>query len=111
MYPGGSQFQSDMYSNVPNMSLAFTLYTPIFGSGSFVIQPASPGEVQDGFPSIPYLSLEAVLYEAQSSNPQIAPVNIRGGSNTGQQVISSNQVSMDGTGTPRALSGYQTTGG
>jgi hypothetical protein len=111
MYPTSSQFQSDTYSNVPNMSLMFTLFTPIFGTGSFVIQPASPGEVQDGYPTIPYLSLEAVLYEAQSSNPSVAPVNIQGGSNTGQQVISSNQTTLDSTGTPRTLSGYQATGG
>lgn len=109
MYPGGSSFQNDTYSNVPNMSLMFTMFTPIFGSGSFVIQPASPGEVQAGFPSIPYLSLEALLYESQSSNPQTAPVNVVGGSNTGQQTVSSNQVGVDNNGTPRSLTGFQST--
>jgi hypothetical protein len=92
-----------------NMSLMFTMYTPTFGNGAFIIQPASKGEIQDNFPTIPYLSLEALIYQQQASNPQSAPVNTIGGSNTGQQVISSNQTTQDSTGTPRSLNGFQNT--
>jgi hypothetical protein len=107
MYPSDNQFQSDMYSNIPNMALMFTMYTTMFGNGSFVITPPQPGQVTDDFPSVPYLSLEAVLYSQQSSNPQITPTSIVGGSNTGQQVVSGNQTMNDITGTPRVLTGTQ----
>lgn len=112
MYPTsgeGSGFQSDAYQNIPNAALAFTMWTTTFGNGNFIIQPPTPNTLSDDFPTIPYLSLEAVLYESQSSNPATAPVTITAGSNTGQQVISSTQTANDGTGTARSLTGNQTT--
>lgn len=108
MFPGGSSFQNDLYQNIPSMSLAFTMNSPVFGNGTFVVQPASPGEVQAGYPSIPYFPLEAVIYQQQSSNPQTAPTSITGGSNIGQQVISSTQTVNDATQTPRLLTGTTT---
>lgn len=107
MFDGGSNFQNDLYSNIPSMALMFTMYTPMFGNGGFVIQPASPGEVQDGFPSVPYLPLEALIYQQDNSSPWMAPTAIVGGSNTGQQVISGSQTANDSTGTPRVLTGNQ----
>jgi hypothetical protein len=110
MYPGSdNQLEQSMYENIPNASLAFTMYTTTFGNGSFMIQPPMPNQIGDGFPTIPYLSLEAVLYEAQSSNPWSAPLTTYSGSNTGQQVISSTQTANDETGTPRSLTGTQNT--
>lgn len=103
----GQGFQSDAYSNIPNMSLAFTMYTTTFGNGSFVIQPPMANAIGDDFPSVPYLSLEAVLYEAQSSNPATAAVNVTGGTAISQSVISGNQIGADSTGTPRSLTGTQ----
>lgn len=106
MYPtSGSQFQSEMYSNVPNMSLMFTMYTPTFGNGGFVIQPASPGEVQAGFSTIPYLSLEAMIYQQQASNPTVAPANVATGSSSGTQNISGSQTVTDNTGNVRVQIG------
>lgn len=112
MYPineSDSNFQSDMYSNIPNMALSFTMWTSTFGNGTFVIQPPMPNAVGDDFPSIPYLSLEALLYEQQASNPMVTPTSIYGGSNTGEQVISATQTVNDSTGTPRQLTGNQQT--
>lgn len=91
------------------MALMFAAISPVFGNGSFVVQPASPGEVQSGFPSIPYSPLEAYIYQQQATASQQAPTSIVGGSNTGQQVISSTQTANDNTGTPRALTGNQQT--
>lgn len=102
-------FQSETNENSPNMSLAFSIFTPIFGNGNFLIQPASPGQVQAGFPTIPYLSLEALVYQQQSMSQQTSPSSITGGGNNGQQVISSNQATQDSTGTPRTLTGFQNT--
>lgn len=110
MYPQpDSTSQQALYDNLPNASLAFTMYTTTFGNGNFMIQPAMPNEISTGFPSIPYLSLEALLYQQQASNPYSAPVNTYAGSNTGQQVISSTQTANDSTGTPRFSIGNQAT--
>lgn len=107
MFEGGSNFENDLYQNIPSMALQFAMYTPTFGNGGFVIQPASAGTVQDGFQTIPYLPLEAMIYQQQNSSPQTAPTSIVGGSNTGQQVIQSSQTANDVTGTSRVLNGSQ----
>lgn len=104
-----SGFQSDMYSNIPTMALAFTMYTTTFGNGSFVIQPPMPNQVGNDFPAVPYLSLEALLYEQQSSNPMSAPVNTLAGSTPAQQIIGGTQTVNDSTGTARQLTGNQST--
>lgn len=109
MFPQAQGFQSDVYANTPNLSLMFTMYSSTFGNGDFMIQAPSPGEVGIGFPTIPYLPLEALIYQQQASNPSSAPVNTVSGSNTGQQVISSTQTVNDATGTPRQLTGNQNT--
>lgn len=106
MYPASSGFQSDTYANIPNMSLAFTMYTTTFGNGDFVIQPASPGEVQVGFPTVPYLSLEAVLYSQMSSNPAVSTYNVTGGASAGQQQNASISTNRDSTGTTRNSQGF-----
>ena len=103
------ELQSNIGANAPNRSMMFTMFTTTFGNFDFVIEPANPGEVGEGFPSIPYLSLEALLYNQQASNPSVSPVNTMAGSNTGQQVISSTQSANDTTGTPRSLMGNQQT--
>lgn len=102
--------QSDLYSNVGNMSLMNVMYTTTFGFGGFMVQPPSHGEVGAGFPSIPYLSLEAVFYQQQASNPLSSPVSILSGSNVGEQVIQGAYTSTDASGTTRALNGYQSSG-
>ena len=110
MYPAPeSQFGQDLYDNIPNMALSFTMYTTTFGNGSFVIQPPQPGDLSDQFPTVPYLSLEALLYTQQASNPSVSPTNIATGVATGQQVIAGSQTANDETGTPRALTGTQIT--
>lgn len=103
----GDSGSGDLYQNVPNMSLMFTMYTPTFGNGNFVIQPPSPGEIGQGFPTIPYLPLEAMIYQQQASNPSSSPVNTISGSNTGQQVISGQYTIQDTTNTNRFMQGYQ----
>ena len=87
----------------------FTMYSATFGNGDFMVQPPSMGEVGQGFPTIPYLPLEALIYQQQASNPMSNPVNTVSGSNTGQQVISGTQTANDATGTPRMLTGNQNT--
>lgn len=102
--------QTDTFANSANMSLVATMLSPVFGYGGLVIQPPSKGEVGDGMPTIPYLSLEAVFYESTSSNPITSPTNTLSGANVGQQVIQGQYTSTDGAGTSRFMQGYQSKG-
>lgn len=104
MYPSGSNFQNEMSANIPNQSMMMLMYTTTFGNMNFTITPPAPmipgrpDQVQAGFPSIPYLSLEALLYEGQSSNPMVAPPNILTGNTAGVQNINGSQTMTDGNG-------------
>lgn len=110
MFNGGnSQFQSEIYENVANMSLAFTMYSTTFGNGNFLIQPPSIGEVGQGYPTVPYLSLEALIYQQQASNPAVASTNVTSGANSGQQMNASIVTQSDSSGTTRSVSGVQQT--
>jgi hypothetical protein len=85
--------------NAPNLS--FTA-TPVFGNMNFAIQaPQTDTDVQPGFPALPYVSLEALLFFQGMSNPMSSPYTLLGGASGGQQVISSNQTAKDATGTNR----------
>lgn len=110
MYPGGSNFENDLYANVPSMAMMNMMYSPIFGNGNFVVMAPDATEVDPVFPTIPYFPLEAVVYQQQASNPMTAPLNVLAGGNSGEQVISSVQTSKDYTGTARVLMGNQQTG-
>jgi hypothetical protein len=101
---GASEISTEA-SNAPNLS--FTA-SPILGNMTFSIQaPPTKGDVQAGFPSFPYLSLEALLFFQMMSNPMSAPYTTYGGSNTGQQVISGQFTMQDPTGTSRYQQGFQ----
>ena len=93
--------ENQTFKNAPNASLMFTMYSTTFGNGAFQLLPPPTGNMEDGFPSIPYLSLEAIIYQQQSSNPLSSP---------NQQMIGSSQVAQDSTTTPRYYVGTQTTG-
>jgi hypothetical protein len=106
---GESQFNSEISQNVPNASMMMMMYSATFGNMGFTVQPASPGKIQTGFPSIPYLSLEGLLYNGQMSNPIVSPHNISSGSTAGTQNIQGQQTITDATGNIRVQMG--TTGG
>lgn len=107
---GHSQFESQITQNVPNASMMMMMYSATFGNMGFTVQPATPGNIQGGFPSVPYMSLEALLYNGQMSNPMTAPTNVMGGATAGTQVIRGSQQVVDDTGTPRVVIGYQENG-
>lgn len=100
-------YQHEEQQNIPSSALMLTAFSTTFGNMDFLIQPASPGEVHAGFDTIPGLSLEALIYQQQASNPMTAPVMIRGGSNTGQQVMSGQYTMQDNTQTSRYQMGFQ----
>lgn len=100
-------YADETYQNTPNVSLMFTMYTPTFGNGNFAMQLPSPGEVSQNFPTVPYLPLEALIYEQISSNPSTSPVNSLGGATSGQQVIKGQYTMQDSTTTSRYMQGFQ----
>lgn len=110
MYPSGSDFQNEISQNVANMSLMYTMYLPTFGNYNFSIQAPQEGQTSDQFPTVPYLSPEAVFYQLQSSSPAVAPTNVISGSSAGVQTQASTNIAPDQFGTNRVLSGYQAGG-
>ena len=77
---------SDIALNMPNASLMYSTFTPTFGNLMFQIQPSMTGEVSNTFGTIPYLSLESLIY-MQQVQAQTSPTTVLAGQNTGQQNI------------------------
>ena len=107
MFQDGT-YQSQTAENAPNASMMMMAYSATFGNMAFTVQPASPGEIQAGFPSVPYLSLESLLYNQQMSNPVVAPTNVRSGSYSGTQEVGGNITKTDTTGNVRVVIGNAT---
>lgn len=85
MQPMGSP--NEIADNMPNQSMMYSTYTPIFGNLGFQIAPSQTGEVNFGFGNMPYFSLEALLYMQQVS-AATQPSSIMPGQHAGQQNIS-----------------------
>lgn len=106
----------DMYANTNSNiissasqndpSIAFAANS-IVGNMQFnIVAPSTKGvKVQPGFPQVPYVGLEWLLYFAQASNPMSNPVFSTGGSNTGQQAVSGQVTMTDTAGTTRYSQG------
>jgi hypothetical protein len=101
-------YQDQTYQNTPNASLMFAMYSTTFGYGAFNILPPaqSANEVGEGFPTIPYLPLEAIIYNQQASNPAVSPYNVTGGANAGQQQMAGLTTSRDSNNTTRYGMGF-----
>jgi hypothetical protein len=95
---------ADLQANMPNNSLMYSAFTPTFGNLSFQISPSQTGEVSNSFGTIPYLSLEALVY-MQQMNAQMSPVNVLPGQNTGQQNVQGQYTVTDQTGNVRVQIG------
>lgn len=108
MYTEGG-FESQVSANVPNASMMMMAYSSTFGNVNFMIEPASKGQIQEGFVTIPYLSLEALLYNGQMSNQTVAPRQIQTGSTAGTQNLQGGTTVTDSSGNIRVSIG--TTGG
>lgn len=76
----------DLAMNMPNTSMMYSTFTPIFGNLGFQIAPSQTGEVNYGFGTMPYFSLEGLIY-MQQVNSATQPQRILPGQNTGQQNI------------------------
>jgi hypothetical protein len=85
------------------------MYTATFGNVDFAIQPSLTGEVSNMFGTIPYLSLESVIY-AQTANAQIDPGRVMSGQTSGQQNIQGSYTIQDSNGLTRMVMGYSPNG-
>lgn len=93
-----------MLANIPNQSLEYGTYTPTFGNLQFQIQPSMTGEVSNSFGTVPYLSLESLVY-LQQIQSQTSPVTVLPGQNQGQQNIQGQYTVTDLTGQTRVIMG------
>lgn len=84
----------------------FMTYTPTFGNMNFQIQPSQTGKVSNTFGTIPYMSLESMIY-MQQMNAQVSPTNVMSGQNSGQQNIQGSMTVQDSFGNARLQMGYQ----
>lgn len=81
------------------------MYTATFGNVNFMIQPSMTGEVSNTFGTVPYVSLESVIY-AQQNEAQTMPINIQSGQMQGQQNIQGSFTIQDANGLTRMVMGY-----
>ena len=87
----------------------FQMYTATFGNVNFQIAPSMTGKVSNTFGTIPYVSLESIIY-AQQINAQVSPTNIVSGQNTGQQNIQGSTTIQDSNGLTRMVMGFSPSG-
>jgi hypothetical protein len=87
----------------------YEMYTATFGNVNFQIAPSMTGEVSNTFGTVPYVSLESVIY-AQQMQAQVSPTNIVSGQNTGQQNIQGSTTIQDSNGLTRLVMGYAQNG-
>lgn len=97
---------SDIAANMPNASLMYSTYTPMFGNVMFQIMPSQTGQVNLSNGTLPNPpSLEGLVYMQQIQS-QANPVNTTGGAMTGQNNVTGAITTKDGTGNIRvAISG------
>jgi hypothetical protein len=84
MQPMGSP--DEISANMPNASMMYSTFTPVFGNLGFQIAPSQTGEVNYSFGNVPYFSLEGLLYMQQVASAT-QPESITPGQHTGQQNI------------------------
>lgn len=87
----------------------YEMYTATFGNMNFVISPSMTGEVSNTFGTVPYVSLESIIY-SQAANAQTSPVTLLSGQNSGQQNIQGQYTITDANGLPRMVMGYSVGG-
>lgn len=104
MQPNTAQQQSTIMAANTSGAM-FQMYSSTFGNMNFMISPSMTGEVSNTFQTIPYISLESIIY-AQQINAQTSPVAVLPGQNTGQQNIQGSYTIQDGNGLNRMVMGY-----
>lgn len=98
---------SDISMNMPNQSMMYSTFTPIFGNLGFQIAPSQTGDVDYDFGQIPYFSLEGVLYMQQIASA-VQPESVMPGQSQGQHNISGQYTVTGGAGNMQVSIGNAT---
>jgi hypothetical protein len=85
------------------------MYTATFGNMNFQIAPSMSGQVSNTFGTVPYVSLESIIY-AQQMQAQVSPTNVVSGQSSGQQNIQGSTTITDGNGLTRMVMGFSPNG-
>jgi len=94
---------------MPNDSMSYATYTPIFGNMNFMIAPSKSGEVSNTFATVSNPpSVESLVYMQQMS-AQTMPTSIVSGQNTGNQNIQGAYTVQNAVGTTQVSIGYTQT--
>jgi hypothetical protein len=99
---------SEIAMNMPNNSLMYQSFTPMFGNMMFQIAPSQTGEINYSYGTTSELSLEALLYQQQIAS-QTQPTQIAPGQHTGQHNISGQYTVTGPAGNVQAAIGSATT--
>lgn len=81
------------------------MYTATFGNMNFTLAPSMTGEVSGAFGTLPYVSLESVIY-SQQIQAQTSPISVMSGANQGTQNIQGSYQIPDTNGQVRVQFGY-----
>lgn len=103
MDPNDQQAANNLAQNTTGAP--YELYTGIFGNVNFFVQPSQTGEVSNTFRTVPYVSLEQIIY-ANNISAQVSPTSVLPGQNTGQQNIQGSTTIQDANGLTRLVMGY-----
>lgn len=104
MPPQQNQQASNVAENLTGAP--YMMYTATFGNMNFALQPSMTGPVSGSFGTLPYVSLESIIY-AQQIQAQTSPTSIMAGQNQGQQNIQGSYTIQDSNGLTRMVMGYQ----
>lgn len=99
---------SDLSENMPNASMMYATFTPVFGNMNFQIAPSQTGEVNFGFGQMPYFSLEGLIYMQQVA-AATQPETVLPGQSQGQQNISGQYTVTGNAGNVQVAIGNATT--
>lgn len=103
-----SNNSNDLSQNMPNQSLMYSTYTPIFGNLGFTIAPSQTGPVNYDYGQMPYFSLEGLIYMQQIA-AATQPQTIMSGQHQGQQNITGQYTVTGAAGNVQVAIGNATT--
>jgi hypothetical protein len=103
MLPQEGQAAANLAQNTTGAP--YMMYSATFGNVNYAIVPSMTGEVSNTFGTMPYVSLESIIY-AQQIQAQVSPASVMAGQNSGQQNIQGSYTIQDSNGLTRMVMGY-----
>lgn len=88
---------NDLSQNMPSIGMDYIMNVSLFGNVGYTIQPSQSGEVSSTFGTVPYMSMNGVMYmqQIQSATSQ---ANTTSNQMTGQQNVTGALTVSDSSG-------------